>query len=111
MPLVLKHLSTSEISSLVGLIMGTRSSAVMAGILDLAMESLEPSERSDMATYMNLAMEGTFFEKWLNMGGYDLGQEGLRKDGKEVQPEEEDKGDKLAPLQIKAPVACAGVAR
>lgn len=70
LPMVQKHLSKDEISSLVGQIMGKRSADVMTKILNLALYSLPPDERADMVSNMKTAMVGTFFEKWLTMGGW-----------------------------------------
>ena len=70
LPMVQKHLSKAEISSLVGNIMGKRSAEVMTKILKLAMLSLPPLERMDMMLHMKEAMAGTFFEQWLSLGGW-----------------------------------------
>jgi len=70
LPMVQKHLSKAEISSLVGNIMGKRSAEVMTKILKLAMLSLKPLERMDMMLHMKEAMAGTFFEQWLILGGW-----------------------------------------
>jgi len=75
LPIVKKHLSTQEIKTLVGNIMGKRSAEVMTNILNLAVCSLPAEERADMVTHMKNAMKGTFFEQWLEMGGWDGGQE------------------------------------
>lgn len=75
LPIVKKHLSNQEISTLVGNIMGKRSAEVMTNILNLAVCSLPEEERADMVSHMKNAMVGTFFEKWLKMGGWDGGQE------------------------------------
>jgi len=70
LPMVQKHLSKAEISTLVGNIMGKRSAQVMSQILKLAMLSLPPLERMDMMLHMKEAMSGTFFEQWLTLGGW-----------------------------------------
>jgi len=70
LPMVRKHLTDEEISHLVGNIMGKRSAEVMSKILNLAVCSLPAEERDDMVQHMKKAMVGTFFEKWLTMGGW-----------------------------------------
>ncbi len=77
LPMVQKHLSMDEISTLVGNIMGQRSADVMSKILNLSVCSLPADEREDMVQHMKKAMVGTFFEKWLTMGGWlDLDKSG-----------------------------------
>jgi hypothetical protein len=71
LPVVKKHLSNEEISTLVGQIMGKRSAEMMGKILNLAVCSLPGDEREDMVKCLKKAMGGTFFEKWLTMGGWD----------------------------------------
>ena len=71
LPVVKKHLSNEEISTLVGQIMGKRSAEMMGKILNLAVCSLPGDEREDMVLCLKKAMGGTFFEKWLTMGGWD----------------------------------------
>jgi len=70
MPLVRKHLSNQEINDLVGLIMGKRSSNQVNQILTMAVENLPINRRDEMVQYMKQAMMGTFFERWLSMGGF-----------------------------------------
>ena len=70
LPMVQRHLSNDEISTLVGNIMGQRSAEIMSKILNLAVCSLPEDERDDMVNHMKKAMTGTFFEKWLNTGGW-----------------------------------------
>lgn len=70
MPLVEQNLSKSEINDLVGKIMGKRSSELMAQILTMAVQNLNPMDRDAMVRYMKEAMVGTFFERWLKMGGW-----------------------------------------
>ncbi len=70
LPMVQRHLSKDEISTLVGKIMGQRSAEIMAKILNLAVCSLPIDERQDMVDHMVKAMKGTFFEKWLTTGGW-----------------------------------------
>ena len=70
LPMVRRHMSTDEISSLVGKIMGQRSAEVMSKILNLAVISLPVDEREDMVSHMKKAMTGTFFETWLTTGGW-----------------------------------------
>ena len=70
MPLVMKHLTKSEIHDLVGQIMGKRSSDLMSQILTMAMQNLKKADRDEMVRYMKQAMVGTFFERWLSMGGW-----------------------------------------
>eukprot|EP00978_Attheya_sp_CCMP212_P010232 scaffold24615_cov62-Attheya_sp.AAC.2 len=69
MPLVKKHLTNSEITDLVGQIMGKRSSDLMTQILTMAVQNLNETDREEMVHYMKQAMVGTFFERWLTMGG------------------------------------------
>lgn len=71
LPMVKKHLSNEEISTLVGQIMSKRSAEMMGKILNLAVCSLPGDEREDMVKCLKKAMGGTFFEKWLAMGGWD----------------------------------------
>ena len=52
MPLVVKHLSKSEIHDLVGKIMGKRSSDMIAKILTMAVENLDGADREEMVKYM-----------------------------------------------------------
>lgn len=70
LPMVKKHLSNDEISGLVGNIMGKRSAEMMGKILNLAICTLPTEERDDMVMCLKKAMGGTFFEKWLKMGGW-----------------------------------------
>jgi hypothetical protein len=70
MPLVLKHLTRSEIHDLVGNIMGKRSSAMISNIMTMAVQNLTSNEREEMIKYMKQAMEGTFFDRWLLMSGW-----------------------------------------
>jgi Hemerythrin HHE cation binding domain. len=71
LPMVKKHMTNDEISTLVGQIMGKRSAEMMGKILNLAVCSLPTDEREDMVQCLKRAMGGTFFEKWLTMGGWD----------------------------------------
>lgn len=70
MPLVVKHLSRSEIHDLVGKIMGKRSSDIIAQIMSMAVQNLDDSDRREMVKYMKQAMAGTFFDRWLSMSGW-----------------------------------------
>jgi uncharacterized protein with GYD domain len=79
--MVKKHLTNEEISTLVGQIMGKRSAEMMGKILNLAVCSLPGDEREDMVKCLKKAMGGTFFEKWLTMGGWDSSS--VVEDGKE----------------------------
>lgn len=81
LPMVKKHLTNEEISTLVGQIMGKRSAEMMGKILNLAVCSLPGDEREDMVKCLKKAMGGTFFEKWLTMGGWDSSS--VVEDGKE----------------------------
>ena len=67
MPLVAQYLTKEEIHTLVGHIMGKRSSELMSQILTMAVQNLKESEREDMVRYMKEAMVGTFFERWLKV--------------------------------------------
>lgn len=80
-PLVKKHLTHDEINDLVGRIMGKRSSDVMKQILNLAVHNLPEWDRDDMVRHMKEAMVGTFFERWLMMGGFAA--EGLKSEEKQ----------------------------
>jgi|AntRauTorckE5430_2_1112549.scaffolds.fasta_scaffold05721_2 hypothetical protein len=71
LPMIKMHLTNDEISTLVGQIMGKRSAEMMGKILNLAVCSLPADEREDMVKCLKKAMGGTFFEKWLTMGGWD----------------------------------------
>ena len=86
MPLVVKHLTESEIHNLVGQIMGKRSSETIAQIMAMAVQNLNEADREDMVHYMKQAMVGTFFEKWLAMSGWMTSETGL--------PKTEDEDDK-----------------
>jgi hypothetical protein len=81
MPLVAQYLTKSEINDLVGKIMGKRSSELMSQILTMAVQNLNPSDRDDMVRYMKQAMVGTFFERWLKMGGWIEGSLNSVEDG------------------------------
>jgi iron-sulfur cluster repair protein YtfE (RIC family) len=70
MPLVVKHLSKSEIHDLVGKIMGKRSSDMIAQIMSMAVQNLNEEDREEMVKYMKQAMAGTFFDRWLSMSGW-----------------------------------------
>lgn len=70
MPLVAQYLTKAEINDLVGKIMGKRSSELMSQILTMAIQNLNEADRDDMVHYMKQAMVGTFFERWLKMGGW-----------------------------------------
>mmetsp|Transcript_13353 Transcript_13353/g.27993 ORF Transcript_13353/g.27993 Transcript_13353/m.27993 type:complete len:875 (-) Transcript_13353:1593-4217(-) len=73
LPLVIKHLSKSEIHDLVGQIMGKRSSDTIAQILTMAVQNLKEVDREEMVNHMKQAMMGTFFERWLTMTGWEGG--------------------------------------
>lgn len=70
LPLVKAHLNLQEINDLVGNIMGKRSSETMGQILSLAVENLPIKERTQMVQHMKAAMVGTYFERWLDLGGW-----------------------------------------
>jgi len=70
MPLVAQYLTKTEINDLVGKIMGKRSSELMSQILTMAVQNLPEADRDEMVRYMKQAMVGTFFERWLKMGGW-----------------------------------------
>ena len=70
MPLVVKHLTKAEIHELVGKIMGKRSSDLIAQIMTMAVQNLEEADREEMVKYMQQAMAGTFFDRWLAMSGW-----------------------------------------
>lgn len=70
MPLVVKHLSKSEIHDLVGKIMGKRSADTIANIMTMAVQNLDQADRLEMVKYMKQSMAGTFFDRWLTMSGW-----------------------------------------
>ncbi|KAL9190162.1 hypothetical protein ACHAXT_007373 [Thalassiosira profunda] len=90
MPLVAQYLTKAEINDLVGKIMGKRSSELMTQILTMAVQNLNEDDRDDMVRYMKQAMVGTFFERWLKMGGW------MEKAG--GKSEESDDGGRKLPL-------------
>jgi len=71
LPLVVKHLSKSEIHELVGKIMGKRSSDMIVDILTMAVQNLKETDREEMVKHMKQAMVGTFFDTWLSMTGWN----------------------------------------
>lgn len=71
MPLVIKHLSKSEIHELVGQIMGKRSADTIAQIMTMAVQNLDVTDRDEMVKYMKQSMAGTFFDRWLTMSGWN----------------------------------------
>lgn len=73
LPLVVKHLSKSEIHDLVGKIMGKRSSDMIEDILTMAVQNLKEDDREEMVKHMKQAMVGTFFDTWLSMTGWNGG--------------------------------------
>jgi len=73
LPLVVKHLSKSEIHDLVGKIMGKRSSDMIVDILTMAVQNLNEADKEEMVKHMKQAMVGTFFETWLTMTGWNGG--------------------------------------
>ncbi|KAL3925683.1 MAG: hypothetical protein SGILL_000239 [Bacillariaceae sp.] len=85
MPLVVKHLSKSEIHDLVGKIMGKRSSDMIAQILTMAVQNLNETDKEEMVKHMKQAMVGTFFDRWLAASGWMDGihGNGNAKGGKE----------------------------
>jgi uncharacterized FlaG/YvyC family protein len=70
LPLVVKHLSKSEIHDLVGKIMGKRSCDMIAQILTMAVQNLNETDKEEMVKHMKQAMVGTFFDRWLSMSGW-----------------------------------------
>ena len=80
LPLVVNHLSKSEIHDLVGKIMGKRSSDMIAQIMSMAVQNLNDAEREEMVRYMQQAMEGTFFDRWLSMSGWMNDNKNLNDD-------------------------------
>jgi len=48
---------------------------MMTKILNLALCSLPAEERADMVAHMKKATTGTYFEKWLDMGGWKNGED------------------------------------
>ena len=70
MPLVVEHLSKTEICDLVGDIMGRRSADTIAQIMTMAVQSLPENERQEMIRYMKQSMQNTFFDRWLSASGF-----------------------------------------
>lgn len=70
LPLVVKHMTKSEIHDLVGQIMGKRSSDMIAQILTMAVQNLDEADQEGMVKHMKQAMAGTFFDQWLSMSGW-----------------------------------------
>jgi hypothetical protein len=93
MPLVAQYLTKAEINDLVGKIMGKRSSELMSQILTMAVQNLNDADRDDMVRYMKQAMVGTFFERWLKMGGW-ISSSALNSSGVE-SGESDDGGGKM----------------
>jgi hypothetical protein len=81
MPLVVKHLSKSEIHDLVGKIMGKRSSDMIAQILTMAVQNLNEADKEEMVKHMKQAMVGTFFDRWLAASGWMDGIHGKKRAG------------------------------
>jgi hypothetical protein len=71
-PIVKEKLSVSEVNDLIGQIMGRRSAATVANILDLALENLHGAERLSVLEHMKEALSGTYFDRWLQMSGLSL---------------------------------------
>jgi hypothetical protein len=92
MPLVVKHLTKSEITDLVGQIMGKRSSDTIAQIMTMAVQNLNENDRNEMVVYMKQAMVGTFFEKWLAMSGWMDEKKPSAKDAKPANEEDQKMG-------------------
>lgn len=78
MPLVVKHLSKSEIHELVGKIMGKRSSDMIAQILTMAVQNLNEADKEEMVKHMKQAMVGTYFDRWLAASGWMDGIHGKK---------------------------------
>ena len=81
----------------------------MSQILTMAVQNLNESDRDDMVRYMKQAMVGTFFERWLKMGGW-IGKT-VESDGGEG---EDDGGGKMPKRQktandVAATAASGGV--
>ena len=77
LPLVVKHLTKSEIHDLVGKIMGKRSCDMIAQILTMAVQNLNETDKEEMVKHMKQAMVGTFFDRWLSMSGWMDGINGV----------------------------------
>jgi len=95
MPLVMQYLTKAEINDLVGKIMGKRSSQLMSQILTMAIQNLNDTDRDDMVKYMKQAMVGTFFERWLKMGGWMEKTGGAPRVEDEGGDEDDDGGGKV----------------
>lgn len=101
MPLVVKHLTKSEITDLVGQIMGKRSSDTIAQIMTMAVQNLNENDRNEMVKYMKQAMVGTFFEKWLAMSGWMRATPSAAAAATKPAPEEDGKvGAAKRPLKL-----------
>jgi iron-sulfur cluster repair protein YtfE (RIC family) len=109
MPLVVKHLTKSEIHDLVGQIMGKRSSETIAQIMAMAVQNLNDTDREDMVHYMKQAMVGTFFEKWLAMSGWMTSETGLPKAEEEAKILSDSKRDLDDAAHIEATVKRARI--
>ena len=66
----------------------------MSQILTMAVQNLNETDRDDMVCYMKQAMVGTFFERWLKMGGW-ISSSSLNGNG--VESEEEKSGGEKNP--------------
>lgn len=71
----------------------------MSQILTMAVQNLNDADRDDMVRYMKQAMVGTFFERWLKMGGW-ISSSSLSSSS--VEPgESDDNGGKMPPKKQK----------
>ncbi len=96
LPLVVKHMSKSEIHDLVGQIMGKRSSDMISEIMTMAVQNLNETDRLEMVKYMKQAMAGTFFDKWLSMSGWMEDVKSTAPSSSNLKTEEED--DRKRPI-------------
>ncbi|CAM9778753.1 unnamed protein product [Chrysoparadoxa australica] len=70
LPLIRQYFSADEMADLVGRIMGKRPSQLMQTILVMMAKNLPPEEVGKMLGYMRQAVRDTYFEKWLDSGGF-----------------------------------------
>ena len=84
----------------------------MSQILTMAVQNLNETDRDDMVHYMKQAMVGTFFERWLKMGGWinsaAAGGDKSAEDGND--DEDDDGGGKMSANTDKDDVKVTSVA-
>ncbi|CAM9556797.1 unnamed protein product [Discosporangium mesarthrocarpum] len=70
LPLIRQYFTVQEMRVLVGKIMGKRPSELMQAILSMVMKNLPQEGALAMMGYMRQAVKDTYFETWLNSGGF-----------------------------------------